>query len=132
MESLPISLLRTSPTAHRSVDLVHAARESAAADALEPAHEGQVFGDLHFRVKRRRFGQVTDAFLHFDGVFEDIEAGHAGGAGGGRQEAGEHAHGGGFTGAVGPEKAYDLALFHFEGDVVYSDSTSVSLGQPLL
>ena len=37
----------------------------------------------------------------------------------GRKETGENAHGGGFPGAVGAEKAHDLALLHFERDVVH-------------
>ena len=48
---------------------------------------------------------------------------------GGREEAGEDAHRGGLAGAVGAEKADDLSFFDFEGDVVDSDSTGVSLGQ---
>ena len=47
---------------------------------------------------------------------------------GGREEAGEDAHRGGLPGAVRAEEADDLALFHLEGDVVYRDSTCVSLG----
>ena len=31
-------------------------------------------------------------------------------------------------GAVGAEEADDLSFFHFEGDVIDGDSTSVSLG----
>ena len=49
---------------------------------------------------------------------------------GGRQEAGEHAHRGGFAGAVRPQEADDLAFFYFERDVVDSDVAGVSLRQP--
>ena len=50
--------------------------------------------------------------------------------GGGRQEAGEHAHGRGFPGAVGTQEADDLAFFYFKRNVVDRDFTGVSLGKP--
>ena len=70
-------------------------------------------------------------FLTSMGFLEDIEPGHGGGARGGWQKAGQDPHGGGFAGAVRPQKADDLALLHLEGNVVHSDSAGVSLGQTL-
>ena len=125
-----MSLLRTSATAQRSDHLVDRGWSIRAVEMpFSCADEVEVFVDLHFRVEGRRFGQVADALLDFEGLFEDVEAGHVGRAGGGREEAGEDAHGGGLPGAVRPEEAHDLPFFHFEGDVVYRDSASVSLGQ---
>ena len=51
-------------------------------------------------------------------MLEDIEAGDCGCSRGGREEAGQHAHGGGFSGAVGAEEPDDLAFGDGEGDVV--------------
>ena len=108
--------------------LVGAAFDIGARDAFELADESEVFDDLHFGVKRRGFGQVADALLDLLRVLQHVEAGDGGLAGRGREEAGEDAHRGGFPGAVRAEEADDLALFHLEGDVVYGDSTCVSLG----
>ena len=109
-------------------DLVGAALDVGAGDALELADEGEVLDDLHLGVEGRGFGEVADALLDLLRVLQHVEAGDGGLAGGGREEAGEDAHRGGFPGAVGAEEADDLALFHLEGDVVYGDSTCVSLG----
>ena len=49
---------------------------SALAQALELAHKGQVFADLHVGIEGRGFGEIADALLHFEGLLEDIEAGH--------------------------------------------------------
>ena len=80
----------------------HPAGNIGAGDTLQPADEREVFGNLHFRVKRRRFGQIADALLHFVGILEDVVSSYSGGARGGWEEAGQHPHSGGFAGAVGP------------------------------
>ena len=128
LDSLPISLSRTSPREQRLDDLVGAAFDIGAGDAFELADEGEVLDDLHFGVKRRCFGEVADALLDLLRVLQHVEAGDGGFAGRGREEAREDAHRGGLTGAVGAEEADDLSFFHLEGDVVYGDSTGVSLG----
>jgi hypothetical protein len=91
----------------------------------------EVLDHLHFRIKGRCFGQVPDAFLDLHGVFDHVKTGDISGTRGWRQEAGEHAHRGGLAGAIGAEKTDDLPFFDLEGDVVDSDSTSVSLGESL-
>ena len=48
---------------------------------------------------------------------------------GGRHEAGQHAHGRGFTGAVGPQEPHDLPFFNLERDVIDRDIAGVSLGK---
>ena len=63
------------------------------------------------------------------GLFEHVETGHGRLARGGREEAGEDAHGGGLAGAVLAEKTHNLALAYFEGNVLDRDMTRVSLGQ---
>ena len=48
---------------------------------------------------------------------------------GGRQKAGQNAHGCRFSGPIWAQKADDLSLFDLERDVVYRDIASVSLGE---
>ena len=43
-------------------------------EALELAHESQIFGRLHFRIERRSFGQIPDSLFDLEGLFENIEA----------------------------------------------------------
>ena len=42
-------------------------------------------------------------------------------AAGGRQKTGNHFHGGGFAGAVGPEETQHLATLHGKGDIRYGN-----------
>ena len=81
-------------------------------DELEEGSDG------HFVVGGCVFGEVADGFSHAEGVFEDVVATNGGGTGVGGEEAGEHFHGGAFSGAVGAEEAEDLAFFDLEGDAV--------------
>ena len=55
----------------------------------------------------------TSGTIRVAGV--DVAADHDG-SGGGRDETGDHAHGGGLAGAVGPEEAEDFAALHRERD----------------
>ena len=98
--------------------IIHALFKFRAGKALELAHEAQVFGCLHLRIKRRSFGQIADSLLHLERLCENIEACDRRGAGGGRKEAGENAHGGCLPRAIGAKEANDLALFYGEGDVI--------------
>ncbi len=50
-------------------------------------------------------------------------------AGGGRQEAGDHAHGGGLAGAVGSEETEDFAFFYREREIVHSEFGSELFGE---
>ena len=59
-----------------------------------------------------------DAFTA-SGSRRDVVAGHASGPGGRREEAGEHADGGGLPGAVRAEVAEDLAALDLERDAVH-------------
>ena len=108
---------------------IDALRDVAGRNAFEFRDEGEVSGDLHFRVERGRFGQVADAFLDLERLLEDIETGDACLSRRGRKKAGEDSHRRGFPGAVLAEESDDLALTHFEGDVFDRDIASVSLGQ---
>ncbi|MCY1447415.1 hypothetical protein D9M71_640360 [compost metagenome] len=59
----------------------------------------------------------------------DIEAEDARGAGGRREEAGEHLHGGGLAAAIGAEEAQNFARCDAEGQVVHGSVLRKTLGQ---
>ena len=84
--------------------------------------------DRHLAVARRAFGQIADAGLGRDGRSLDVVAADADLAGGGRDEARDHAHGGGFAGAVRAEEAEHLAGRHRERQVVHRQDLAIALG----
>ena len=110
-------------------DFIDARGDLRGWDPFQFGDEGEVLADIHFRVERRGLRQVADVLFDVERLIDDIETGHAGFAFGGREEAGEDAHRGGFAGAVLAEETDDLSLIHFKGDVVDRDMACVSLGQ---
>jgi hypothetical protein len=110
-------------------DFIHAAFDFVRRNAFQFRDEGEIGGHLHFRVKRGSFGQIANAFLDLERLIEDIETGYAGLSRRGRKKAGEDSHRRRLPGAVLTEEADDLALAHFEGDVLDGDVARVSLGQ---
>ena len=71
--------------------------------------EIQVFGHLHVLIDAEKVGHVTDDVPHGVGLADDIVAQDSGGAGGGRQEGGQDAQGGGLAGAIGADEAEEIA-----------------------
>src|SRR6185436_8365949 len=67
--------------------------------------------------------------FHVTRLFADVQLVDAGGAGGRREKAGEHADRGGLSRAVGSEKSDDLAALHLEGDAAYRLDVSITLRQ---
>src|SRR5437868_3597085 len=65
------------------------------------------------------FGEITNQPPGLDGIVHDVKTADGGCALGGGYEAGDHAHGGGLSGAVWPQKAEDLAAFDGEGNPVH-------------
>jgi hypothetical protein len=63
------------------------------------------------------------------GIGGDVETSDAGDAGRGGHKSGEDAHGGGFAGAIGAEKAEDFAFVHGEGNVIDGGLIAVGLGE---
>ncbi len=92
---------------------------------LRPAKTAQLGGEVeetahrHVGVGGRVLGQVTDQAFGRDRVALDVVATYADLAGGRRDEAGDHPHGGGFAGAVGAEKPEHLPAFDAERNVVH-------------
>ena len=84
--------------------------------AVQPTLQIEQLAAGLLAVERGLLQRHTDAQAHLLGVAGDVEPGDAGGAAGGAQQGGEHAHGGALAGAVGPEEAVDLAGAHREVD----------------
>ena len=76
-----------------------------AAHALEPGAVAQVLADPHLAVERHRLRQVADLPPRQDRLGDEVVAVHRHPAGRRRQEAGDHADGGGLAGAVGAQHA---------------------------
>src|SRR6266567_5254648 len=100
--------------------VVDPALEVSSRDPLYAADKGQVLPNPHFRVNRRRFGEIANALFYFEWLFEDIETRHGGRAARRRQKTSEHAHRRCLARAVRAEKANDLPLLDLEGDLVNS------------
>ena len=71
------------------------------------------------------FGQNTDGAADVLIILADLQRADEGAPGGRTDQAGEHAHGGGFTGAVWPEKAKNLALAHLECQILHRANSAV-------
>ena len=89
--------------------------------AGETAHFGnplQEAGHGHVVVERSGLGEVADLAFGLFGVVDHGDAADFDAAGGGGEEAGDHAHGGGLSGSIGSEESEDFALVDGEGQVV--------------
>src|SRR5579863_206900 len=102
-----------------------------AADAAQLGDEFQIALDAHIGIERRVFRQVADQAAGFERIGEDVEAVDEHGAGSRRHKAGDDAHRGGFAGAVGSEKAQNLAAFGAKGDPFDGEEIAVGLAQVL-
>src|SRR5215471_18967846 len=111
--------------------VIGAAFDIAARNAFQLAGKLQILGHVHFRIYRRSFRKIPDAFLYLHRVLLHIETGDVGFPRRWGQEAGEDAHRGRFASAVWTEKAHDLAFFDLERDVVNGDRAGVSGAYPV-
>ena len=104
---------------HQAQDLGDPLPEPVGGQAVDPAEEVQVFLGGQVLIEGEALGHVADVL--FDPVVfpDDVEAAHPALAAGGQQQAVQHADGGGFARAVGPQKAEDLPPLHLEADVVH-------------
>ena len=99
--------------------------------AMQPRGEVDVLLYRQFAVQRWCFRQITDARFRGDRLVEQIDAANADRAQGRREIAGQHLHGGRFAGAVGAEKAEDLAAFQLEAHAVDRGMQAEFSGKPL-
>ena len=77
--------------------------------ALQRRLQTHVIAAREQRVERRLLQRGADRRPHRGTLAQDVVAGHARRARGGRQQRGEHQHRGRLARAVGPEEAVDLA-----------------------
>src|SRR5690606_12243967 len=92
--------------------LLEASLAPRALDAVNARVEAQVFLHRQVLVQAEALGHVADVLLDRLGLAHDVEADDAPRARGGREDAAEHADGGGLAGAVRPEHAEDPAAWH--------------------
>ena len=97
--------------------------------AVAAAVEIQVFPAFQVVVDAEEVRHVADVPAGFGRVFHHVGAVHRGGAGGGFQEGGQDAHGGGFAGAVGADEAVEAAVADFQAQAVQGCEVAVALRQ---
>src|SRR5689334_13103168 len=105
--------------------------EPAACNALELAHELKIVEDLHFGIKGRVLWKVTDASPDFERLIGNIVTVDLDDPARSRHVSGDHPHRGSFAGAVGTEKAEDLALLNLERYPVDGGLGGIAFGQIL-
>jgi hypothetical protein len=98
--------------------LVAAALALGLAEAVEGGLQAHVLAAGQQRVERRLLQRGADRRPHPRPLLDDVEAADPRGAGGGREEGGQHQHRRRLAGAVGAEEAVDLALGDLEVDPV--------------
>jgi len=98
-------------------------------NAVQRGDHFQIFQPAERFKYRAGFGHKTDVAFHLNGLGFQVETANGSGAGAGLDHAGEHFQGGGFAGAVRPEKADDLSSGNFEGERVDGDLLTVAFGQ---
>src|SRR5690606_26137633 len=111
---------------HRPVNLpapVRAAQATHLSDELEKTL------DPHVAVAGRAFGQIPHLPLGLQGLGADIETTDGGAAAIRREKAGQHLHGGGLAGPVGPQNPPHLPPSYFKGQVVHGDVPAEPRGQ---
>ena len=111
--------------------LIHRASPLGGRQLTESPHKIEVLRNQHFDVERIVFGEIAEpAFGLASGIIQ-VDAVEPDGPGVRLDELGDHAHGGGLAGAIGPEEAYHLAAIHLEGDLIDGGDTAESLGNPV-
>ena len=111
-------VVRRSDQSGHAQHVLFAFRAQVLGDAVNPAEEIDVLFHGEIVVKRELLRHVADILADLFGIFGDVEAGHLAVARRGSEQAAEHADDGGFSGAVGSQKAEDFALGYLEGNVV--------------
>ncbi len=97
-----------------------------AGEAADVGDEIQEFTDRHFTVAGRALGKIAHAGFGGHRRALDVVAAHRDLAGRGRDESGDHAHGGRLPGTVGAQESQHLARCHGERQVVHGKFVAVS------
>jgi hypothetical protein len=80
-------------------------------------------------VQRHVLGEVADALAHLHGLAHHVEARHLDAPLGGREVAGQDAHGGGLPGAVRPQEPHDFTAVQVEAEIFDRGARSEATGQ---
>ncbi|MCY1417919.1 hypothetical protein D9M71_334650 [compost metagenome] len=109
--------------------LLHPRADFLGGQVEQPGVQVEVLQHRQLAVQGERLGHVADtpARRHVMGVHRLAEQRAAALAG--RQQAGEHLHGGGLAAAVGAEEAEDFPALDAEADVVHRDEIAEAAGQ---
>src|SRR5467141_2175851 len=100
-------------------NFIDAALQARGLQAVDAAIELQVFRDGQIVVEAEVLRHVADALAHGFRFGPHVETFDPGRSSTERQKSREHFDDGGFSAAVGPEEAKDLAFFDAEADVVH-------------
>ena len=109
---------------------VDARAASRLGDVLHRGEEFQVLAHAQVLEQRELLRHVADAAAQCLGLLRDAQAQHFDLAFGRRQQAAQHADGGGLARAVRAEEAVDVRARHGQVDVVDRDQRAEALGQP--
>ena len=105
---------------------------SAALGQLKQArHKVQVLADGEVVIEAELLRHVAHLALDGGGVFEDVQPQATAAAAVRREQAAEHAYGGGLAAAIGPQKAADATGPHLQIDLVHHGAPRVMLAQAL-
>jgi hypothetical protein len=88
--------------------------------AVHPAVEIEIFAPRELPVERGFLKHHADAVPHAVPIRGDIVSGHTGRSRCRFEKRGQHAHGCGLAGPVGPQQAEPFSRFHIERDPVHS------------
>ena len=111
--------------------LTHPGRDGAGVDAVELGVEAEVLLGGEVAVERRVLEHEADVPADVVALAGDVEAAHAGGAGGGPRQRAEHVDRRALAGAVGAEEAEDLAGSDGERDAADGLDLAVGLDEVL-
>ncbi len=98
-------------------------------DAESGGEKFEVFKDFQVVIHAHEVGHVAHQAADLAAVAKHVVAVDIGPAGGGRQQRRQDAHGGGFAGAVGTDKAKDVAGVDGEVQIGQSDQVAIFFSQ---
>ncbi len=108
-----------------------ACRAARIAQAVEPRDEFEVLAHREILIQAEALRHVADLALDLVGVAADVVAEAGALAAVRRQQAAQHADGGGLAGAVGPEEAVDRAALHLHRQVMHDLAAAERFRQAL-
>ncbi len=97
----------------------------ALGQAMQGALQAHVLAAGEERVERGLLQRGADRAPDIGALADDVEARHAGAAGGRRQQRREHQHGRRLAGSVGAEEAIDLTGRHAQVDAVHGSHVAL-------